>query len=341
MKKQFIKPLKTTFFVLSFFGMTCFLQSMTPANQVNAAELTGYSTANELNIREKTNTESDILAELNAGDSVEILGSSDDWYKVKVEDATGYVKKIYISTENVAYSKENKLNVRKEADKSSDSVKKLALGEQVTVLGEEGKWTKVDADGTIGYVKSSNLTYQLTAYCKGSGVNVRIGLSQDSKSLDKLNQGDEMTVLAKVTDRYKVRYNGKIGYIAEDYVTFDEMEGCGGNAVVEYAKKFLGNRYVYGGTSLTNGTDCSGFTMGVYRHFGYSLPRTSSAQRSAGTRVASLSEARPGDLICYSGHVAIYMGNNTIIHASNAKDGIKISYNASYRNIVAIRRIIQ
>ena len=340
MKKQFIKPLKTTFFVLSFLGMTCFLQSMSPANQVNAAELTGYSTANELNIRANTNTESDILAEINAGDSVEILGSSDDWYKVKVNEATGYVKKIYISTENVAYAKEDKLNVRVAADKSSESIMKLNAGDSVTVLSESGDWTKVEAEGKIGYIKSSNLTYQLTAYCKGSGVNFRMGLSQDSKSLDKLNQGDEMTVLAKVTDRYKVRYNGKIGFVAEEYITFDEMEGSGGVAVVEYAKQFLGNRYVFGGTSLTNGTDCSGFTMGVYRHFGYSLPRTSSAQRSVGTKVNGLANAKPGDLICYSGHVAIYMGNNMIIHASNAKDGIKISYNAAYRNIVAIRRII-
>ena len=340
MKKQFIKPLKTTFFVLSFLGMTCFIQSMSPANQVNAAELTGYSTADKLNIREKTNTKSDVVAEIDAGESVEIIESKDDWYKVKTEDATGYVKKIYISTENVAYSTKNKLNVRIAADKESDSIMKLALGEQVTVLSESGDWTRVQANGKIGYVKSSNLTYQLTAYCKGSGVNFRIGLNSDAKAIAKLNQGDKMTVLAKVTDRYKVRYNGKVGYIAEDFITFDEMEGSGGVAVVEYAKQFLGNRYVFGGTSLTNGTDCSGFTMGVYRHFGYSLPRTSSAQRSAGTKVASLSEAKPGDLICYSGHVAIYMGNNKIIHASNAKDGIKISHNASYRNIVAIRRII-
>ena len=340
MKKQFIKPLKTTFFVLSFLGMTCFLQSMSPANQVNAAELTGYSTANELNIRANTNTDSDVLAEINAGDSVEILGSSDDWYKVKYEDATGYVKKIYISTENVAYAKEDKLNVRTAADKSSDSIMQLSLGDQVTVLSESDDWTKVEVNGQIGYISSTNLTYQLTAYCKGSGVNFRIGLNPDAKSIDKLNQGDEMTVLAKVTDKYKVRYNGQIGYIAADFITFDEMEGAGGVAVVEYAKKFLGNRYVFGGTSLTNGTDCSGFTMGVYRHFGYSLPRTSSAQRNAGTKVNGLSNAKPGDLICYSGHVAIYMGNNMIIHASNAKDGIKISYNAAYRDIVAIRRII-
>lgn len=119
--------------------------------------------------------------------------------------------------------------------------------------------------------------------------------------------------------------------------------GVSGEAVVEYAKQFIGNKYVWGGTSLTNGTDCSGFTQGVYKAFGYSLPRTSAAQRSAG-RGVSYSEAQPGDLICYDGHVAIYIGNGAIIHASNSKPypagGIKISNNAQYRKILAVRRII-
>ena len=338
MKRQLKKPLKTAFFVLSFMGMTCFIQSMSPANHVDAAVLTGYCTADELNIRKEADTDSDALTQIYAGDSVELLGTDDDWYIVKTGDTTGYVKKIYISTENISFSTTKDLNVRAEASESSSSVKKLALGEQVTALSESGDWTKVDADGTIGYVKSSYLS--LTAYCKGSGVNMRIGINQDSKAITQLYNGEEVTILAKVTDRYKIRYNGQIGYVSADYITFDEVEGSGGTAVVEYAKQFLGNRYVYGGTSLTNGIDCSGFTQAIYRYFGYSIPRSSYYQRSAGTKVNSLSEAKPGDLICYNGHVAIYMGNNMIIHASNAKDGIKISYNASYRNIVAIRRII-
>ena len=338
MKRQFKKPLKTAFFVLSFMGMTCFIQSMSPANHVDAAVLTGYCTADELNIRKEADTDSDALTQIYAGDSVELLGTDDDWYIVKTGDTTGYVKKIYISTENISFSTTKDLNVRAEASESSSSVKKLALGEQVTALSESGDWTKVDADGTIGYVKTSYLS--LTAYCKGSGVNMRIGINQDSKAITQLYIGEEVTILAKVTDRYKIRYNGQIGYVSADYITFDEVEGSGGTAVVEYAKQFLGNRYVYGGTSLTNGIDCSGFTQAIYRYFGYSIPRSSYYQRSAGTKVNSLSEAKPGDLICYNGHVAIYMGNNMIIHASNAKDGIKISYNASYRNIVAIRRII-
>ena len=114
-----------------------------------------------------------------------------------------------------------------------------------------------------------------------------------------------------------------------------------GQQVVDYARKFLGNPYRYGGTSLTNGTDCSGFTMKVFGHFGKSIPRTSRSQRSAGKKVKSLKKAKAGDLICYDGHVAIYMGKNKVIHASNPRDGIKITKNAAYRRIVCIRRIVK
>ena len=112
-----------------------------------------------------------------------------------------------------------------------------------------------------------------------------------------------------------------------------------GQDVVNYAVQFVGNPYVWGGTSLTNGADCSGFIMSVYAHFGYSLPHSSSAMRSVG-RGVSYAEAQPGDIICYDGHVAIYMGGGQIVHASNAKDGIKISSNAAYRTILAVRRIV-
>lgn len=112
-----------------------------------------------------------------------------------------------------------------------------------------------------------------------------------------------------------------------------------GSSVVDFATQFVGNPYVWGGTSLTDGADCSGFVQSVYANFGVSLPRTSYEQQNAGTEV-SYADAQPGDLICYGGHVAIYMGDGKIVHASNAKDGIKISNDATYRTILSVRRLV-
>ena len=119
-----------------------------------------------------------------------------------------------------------------------------------------------------------------------------------------------------------------------------ESSGSGsGSSVVDYATQFVGNPYVWGGTSLTNGADCSGFVQSVYSNFGVSLPRTSYEQQNAGTEV-SYADAQPGDLICYGGHVAIYMGGGKIVHASNSRDGIKISNDATYRTILSVRRLV-
>lgn len=134
--------------------------------------------------------------------------------------------------------------------------------------------------------------------------------------------------------------NAANGTYTTDYnSTIDNAKGSAlGKQVAKYACQFIGNPYVAGGTSLTNGADCSGFTFRVYSDFGYSLPRTSTEQRSAGKGV-SYSEAQPGDLICYSGHVGLYIGGGLIVHASTQKTGIKVS-NAQYREILAVRRII-
>lgn len=129
-------------------------------------------------------------------------------------------------------------------------------------------------------------------------------------------------------------------YATTDYTgVIDNASGSDmGKRLAKYACQFIGNPYVAGGTSLTNGADCSGFTYAVYKDFGYSLPRTSYEQRSAGTGV-NYSEAQPGDLICYDGHVALYIGGGLIVHASTARTGIKVS-NANYREMLAVRRIV-
>ncbi|MBO5081702.1 MAG: C40 family peptidase, partial [Lachnospiraceae bacterium] len=123
--------------------------------------------------------------------------------------------------------------------------------------------------------------------------------------------------------------------VAAPVITGDSEMGV---AVAEYACQFVGNPYVWGGTSLTNGADCSGFVMSVYSNFGVSLPHSSTADRTQGYAVDGLANAQPGDLVCYSGHVAIYIGNGQIVHASSSKTGIIIS-NADYKKILAVRRI--
>lgn len=129
------------------------------------------------------------------------------------------------------------------------------------------------------------------------------------------------------------------GDVVDAAAAVSSVSSGSGNAIVDFATQFVGNPYVWGGTSLTNGADCSGFAQSVYANFGINLPRTSYEQENAGYEV-SYADAQPGDLICYGSHVAIYMGDGKIVHASNSTDGIKVSDNAAYRTITSVRRLV-
>lgn len=165
--------------------------------------------------------------------------------------------------------------------------------------------------------------------------------NQDSEETDSEDASEESESVEgeSTSESTDYEYDEYGNVIDTDNTVTDYVSGSSGSSVVDYATQFVGNPYVWGGTSLTNGADCSGFVQSVYANFGVSLPRTSYEQQNAGTEV-SYADAQPGDLICYGGHVAIYMGDGKIVHASNSTDGIKISNDATYRTILSVRRLV-
>ena len=258
------------------------------------------------------------------------------------------------------------VNIRSEASENGDIIGKLHNGAVAAVQAEENGWYKIKSGSVEGYVKAEYVVVgdqelimsaaRTVATVKTTTLNVRTEASTDASIVTQAGADADLTVVDQNTEGWvKVSTEAGVGYVASEYVEVstkfktavskaeeeaERMKTAAGKgqAVVSYASKFLGNPYVWGGTSLTKGADCSGFIMSVYAHFGVSLPHSSSALRSVGQKVKR-SEIRPGDIICYSGHVAIYAGNNTIIHASNPKDGIKYTSPIDYKKIVAIRRI--
>lgn len=191
----------------------------------------------------------------------------------------------------------------------------------------------------IGIKQEKEVYASYSRYVTASTLAIRKKASSKSTKVGSYKKRTQITCYGTKGNWTKVKKSGKIRYVCTKYLSKKKPSSSSkGQQVANYAKKFIGNPYKYGGTSLTRGADCSGFTQSVYKHFGYKIPRTSSAQREAGTKV-SWSKKKAGDLICYSGHVAIYIGNNKIVHASSKKTGIKITSPANYRKVVSVRRI--
>lgn len=266
----------------------------------------------------------------------------------------------------IAAVKEGNLNVRAKASTDSKAVGKMTKHAACEILSEKDGWTKIESGKVKGYVKSEYLVTGEEALklakeevIKVATVNtetlrVREEASEKSSILSLVAGGEDLVVEGEKNGWYKVEVDDQKGYISGDYVDISEKlptaqsvkelqkgEGVSDTrvALVQYALQFVGNPYVWGGTSLTHGIDCSGFTMQVYAHFGVSLPHHAASQPGCGRRI-SASEARPGDLFFYSngggiGHVGIYIGNGQIVHASNPRSGIKIS-SAYYRTPVCV-----
>lgn len=199
------------------------------------------------------------------------------------------------------------------------------------------------AFGLVFITKGKNTYASYKRYVTASSLAIRKKASASSSKVGSYKKGTRITCYGTKGSWTKVKKSGKYRYVCTKYLSKSKpssKSSVSGSTVANYALRFVGNPYKYGGTSLTKGADCSGFTQSVFKHYGYSIPRTSTAQRKAGTKV-SWSNKKAGDLICYYGHVAIYIGNNKVVHASSKKTGIKITSPANYRKVASVRRIVK
>lgn len=285
-----------------------------------------------VNIRQSGDVNAAKVGTIDAGGLVNIVEKGDTWSRITSGNVDGYIRNDLLAFEGDAasYASANlskvavvntaALKLRSAASTDSESITLLAQGESYPIVETGDAWTKIQLDTVTGYVKNEYITISY---------NMPTAKAVSAPAQDTT---DTTTTEAPTTEAPTTE-----APTTEAPVTEAPTSDLG-QQIANFACQFVGNPYVWGGTSLTNGVDCSGFVMQVYAHYGISLPHSSSALRSVG-RGISYSEAQPGDIICYSGHVALYIGGGQIIHASNPSDGIKISP-ATYTNILAVRRVL-
>lgn len=330
-----------------------------------------------VNVRQEPDTESEILGKLYDKSAATVLETTEDgWYRITSGNVNGYVKAEYVvvGDEELARSVGTRLAtvttttlfVRTEPTTEAKVLTMLPDGDDVVVTDESTEgWAKVSTADGDGYVALDYVTLSTEYIHAESKAEEEARLAREeaerqaaaraaeearkAREVEAARAAAEQEAARKAAEKQEVKKSGAGSSAAAGGSSTGSGSGSSagqsaqtassnGQAVVDYARQFLGNPYVYGGNSLTNGTDCSGFVKGVYAAFGINLPRTSSEQRSVGYAV-SLSEIQPGDIVCYSGHVGIYAGNNTLIHASNEKTGITLTSPVTYRSVLAVRRI--
>lgn len=224
------------------------------------------------------------------------------------------------------------LHVRSEPTKESEYVGKLYPGYAAKITGPVGEWTAVESGDVTGYVKTE---YILTgAEAQTYAENLVTEAQQEGKE-----EAEAFTyAVSRKSEEAQMTQEVQGNVQQTETTEVSAQPASNGQVIVDYACQFIGNPYVWGGTSLTDGADCSGFVQSVFAHFGISLPRTTYDQINAGVEV-SYDQAMPGDLICYDGHIGIYIGNGQIVNAQNPEQGIGISP-ATYTTILSVRRIV-
>lgn len=296
-----------------------------------------------VNVRSIPSEDGEILGKLYDKSVGNFIEESDGWYKISSGSVEGYVKAEYCVTgdDAVEYAKEvgtriatvttTTLKVREQPGLDETVLGLVPIEDELIVTEELDGWVKVNIEEGDGYVSNDYVTLS-TEFVKAESI-------EEEKA--RLEKEEAARKAAQEAANKKAAENSSSGKSSSTSggKTYANPTGSSGSDVAQFALQFVGNPYVYGGTSLTNGTDCSGFVMSVYNNFGVSLPHSSAADRSVGATVNGLENAQPGDLICYSGHVALYIGNGQIVHASTSRTGIIVS-NANYRSILSIRRIL-
>lgn len=299
-----------------------------------------------VNVRSLPSESGEIVGKLYNNSVGTLLSKENGWYQIRSGNVTGYVKGEFCVTGEAAIALAREvgtriasvtcdgLYVRKEPSTESKRLGMVAYMDDLLVLEETDTWVKVDTEEGDGWVSREFVDLHTEFVEAESKAEEEARLAKEAAEREKAREAARK---AQAAQAQAAAPQGSSHGIDPTTVTIsgdNEM----GVAVANYAVQFVGGPYVYGGTSLTNGADCSGFVMSVYAGFGVSLPHSSSADRKQGYAVDSLANALPGDLICYSGHVALYIGDGNIVHASNSKTGIIIS-RADYKRILAIRRI--
>ena len=295
---------------------------------------------NYVNIRSTPSEDGDVVGKLYNKSAATVLATEGDWYQITSGNCTGYVKCefVVVGDEELAKSVSTRLAtvttqtlyVREQPTTESSVEGMVPEGDDLVVTDEsmaDTGWVKVSLLEYEGYVSLEFVTLS-TDYVTAESKE------EEAARLAKEEAERKAAAAAAAASQRKASSGS---YYTGGSSSYAAPSGAGGSAVVSYASQFVGNPYVYGGSSLTNGTDCSGFVMGVYSAFGVGLPHSSSAMRSVGYGV-DVNSMQAGYIVFYSGHVGIYTGNGTIVNALNTSSGITYT-NVNYSPILAVRRI--
>lgn len=310
---------------------------MVPTDEGEYLNIAFSDTGDFTYIRSAPDENSDWVGKLYSNSTAEVLEYLDGWIKIRSGTAEGYVPADTLITgedaRGCAQEYENStatvtaysLNVRDGQGTDAQILTQIGQGEEYMITGDAvDGWYPVKVGEIDGWVSGDYIETE-TSYSYGETREEEEQRIAEEKALEE-QQAQEAAAREAAAQQEAETQN------------VSAQTGSSGQAVIDYACQFIGNPYVWGGTSLTEGADCSGFVQSVYAHFGINLPRTSYDMRSAGYEV-SYDEAQPGDLILYDGHVGLYMGDGNIVNAMNEEQGIGIC-SATYTNIVAVRRVL-